>query len=96
MPYFTSNPITIEAHEFTYPPKQELKDFCPCLTNFRKDRHPGAKAEADIKTLEDGSDGQCAHVATEGDYIIKGTAGEFYACKPDIFKHKYFLQDDKI
>ncbi len=27
--------------------------------------------------------------ANKGDYIIKGLKGEFYPCKPDIFKMKY-------
>jgi len=27
--------------------------------------------------------------ATSGDYIIKGVNGEFYPCKPDIFKKTY-------
>jgi hypothetical protein len=36
-----------------------------------------------IKTLE----GQ--HNATVGDMIIKGVAGEFYPCKPEIFKQTY-------
>lgn len=26
---------------------------------------------------------------SEGDYIIKGMSGEFYPCKPDIFKATY-------
>ena len=29
------------------------------------------------------------HVASIGDYIIKGVKGEFYPCKPDIFKMTY-------
>jgi hypothetical protein len=29
------------------------------------------------------------HIATEGDWIIKGVQGEFYACKPDIFEQTY-------
>jgi hypothetical protein len=29
------------------------------------------------------------HIATEGDYIIKGVKGEFYPCKPDIFETTY-------
>lgn len=29
--------------------------------------------------------------ATLGDYVIKGVAGEFYPCKPDIFKATYEL-----
>jgi hypothetical protein len=30
-------------------------------------------------------------IANEGDYIIKGVNGEFYPCKPDIFKKTYEL-----
>ena len=29
------------------------------------------------------------HIACPGDYIIKGVAGEFYPCKPDIFDATY-------
>jgi hypothetical protein len=36
-----------------------------------------------IKTLE----GQ--HIASLGDWIIKGVKGEFYPCKPDIFEKTY-------
>jgi len=36
-----------------------------------------------IETLEGG------HFASFGDYIIKGVQGEFYPCKPDIFKQTY-------
>jgi hypothetical protein len=38
-----------------------------------------------IKTLEG------EHIATIGDYIIKGIKGEFYPCKPDIFEMTYEL-----
>lgn len=31
------------------------------------------------------------HVVSNGDYVIKGLAGEFYPCKPDIFEAKYDL-----
>lgn len=36
-----------------------------------------------IKTLEGTME------VTPGDYIIKGVNGEFYPCKPDIFKKTY-------
>ena len=36
-----------------------------------------------IKTLEGDM------IVSERDYIIKGIAGEFYPCKPDIFKATY-------
>lgn len=42
-----------------------------------------------IHTLEDGTDGRAKHVASIGDYIIKGVQGEFYPCKPDIFHPTY-------
>ena len=42
-----------------------------------------------IETLEDGSAGQVRHAASQGDYIIRGVQGEFYACKPDIFDSTY-------
>ena len=29
-----------------------------------------------------------------GDYIIKGIYGDFYPCKPDIFKETYEIIDD--
>lgn len=32
--------------------------------------------------------------ATLGDYIIKGVSGEFYPCKPDIFKKDYYSQEE--
>ena len=43
----------------------------------------------DIPTLEDGDDKRAKHVASIGDYIIKGIQGEFYPCKPDIFEATY-------
>lgn len=42
-----------------------------------------------IPTLEDGSKNQVKHIASKGDYIIKGLLGEFYPCKPDIFQLSY-------
>lgn len=59
------------------------------VNDISKARHPEAKAEAEICTLEDGNELHVKHIATEGDWIIKGVAGEFYACKPDIFEQTY-------
>lgn len=50
--------------------------------NFYID-HKRIKGGLMIKTLES------PHEATIGDYIIKGVAGEFYPCKPKIFKDTY-------
>ena len=34
------------------------------------------------------------HLARWGDYIIKGIKGEFYPCKPDIFKATYYTEEE--
>ena len=86
---YRKKPVVIEAMLFTYPPSVALTEWCPAMRNLRKGRHPGALGEVDVVTLEDGSDGRAKHVATEGDWIIKGVAGEFYPCKPDIFAATY-------
>lgn len=42
-----------------------------------------------VVTLEDGKDGEAQHIATPGDWIIKGVMDELYFCKPDIFDKTY-------
>jgi len=89
---FRKKPVVIEAVRFIYDEQGmiALKSFCgDTLGNVRKARHPGALAEAEIGTLEDGVHLTVKHIATEGDWIIKGVQGEFYACKPDIFEATY-------
>lgn len=46
-------------------------------------RHPDPQPGIIIPTLEGD------HRADPGDWIIKGVAGEFYPCKPDIFEATY-------
>lgn len=40
-----------------------------------------------IRTIEDTDDS--AHYVRDGDYIIKGVAGEIYACEPSVFMKTY-------
>ena len=89
---YRKKPVVVEALEFEYSQKgiERLKEFCgPALGNILKHRHPDAKGEAEIGTLEDGVHLTVKHIATEGDLIIKGVQGEFYPCKPDIFWQTY-------
>lgn len=90
---YRKKPVVIEAVRFVYDDTgiAAVKAFAgDKVGEITKARHPGAKAEMVIRTLEDGKGSvQVAHVATEGDYIIKGVLGEFYACKPDIFEATY-------
>jgi hypothetical protein len=60
------------------------------MGNYGINRHPDAVGWLEIRTLEDGSDDHTTiHIATAGDYIIKGSAGEFWAIKPNIFNNTY-------
>lgn len=89
---FTKKPVVIEAIKFEYSRDgiENLKAFCgDALGNTNKDRHINAKGEAEIKTLEDGNTLKVTHIATEGDWIVKGVHGEFYAVKPDIFDETF-------
>ena len=89
---FRKKPVVIEAIQFEYTDECliQLKEFLgDSAGRAIKNRHPGAKAEFEIVTLEDGNVLKAKHIATEGDWIIKGVKGEFYACKPDIFEQTY-------
>lgn len=89
---YRKKPVTVEAMEFQYTKERmkELKEWMgDSFGRYYKDRHPLAKGELEVRTLEDGDNLKTAHIATEGDYIIKGVQGEFYACKPDIFELTY-------
>ena len=78
---YVKKPIIVEAIIWEGTNRQEVFEFC---------------SKAHI-TYEFGSSVPMLTIATlEGpmkasikDYIIKGIKGEFYACKPDVFKLTY-------
>ena len=76
-------PVVVEAVQFS----MDSLDHIRVLTDFMKD------ADFDINYLNEGKiyietlEGTMC--AIEGDYVIKGIKGEFYPCKPDIFKLTY-------
>ena len=86
-------PVVVDAIEWTGENQREMFDF---LTNYEKTDdymsasgehfiidHNVVKGGLVIKTLEG------EHIASIGDYIIRGVAGEFYPCKPEIFEKTY-------
>lgn len=79
---YVKKPIKIEAVLWNGKNFDEIKSFC-------KDAMIAYDGELIVPTLEDGKFIKAKHVATVGDYIIKGIRGEFYFCKPDIFKETY-------
>ena len=90
MKQYRKKPVVIEACQYKYPASRELREWLgPAAGDESMARHPHAKGEMRIHTLEDGRNGDAKHVATHGDWIIKGVQGEFYACKPSIFEATY-------
>ena len=81
-------PIPVEAiqFEYTYDGILALQQFCgESLGNVCKD----TIGEAEIGTLEDGEFLKVKHIATEGDYIVKGPNGEFWPVRKLIFESTY-------
>jgi len=71
-------PVVVEAVLHTGTNWDELEKWCPYGLSTQSDNKP-----IFIDTLEGKM--RC----DVGDYIIKGVNGEFYPCKPDIFKKTY-------
>lgn len=79
---YRKKPIEVYAIQWTGENKDEVQEFCGDKARF------GRYISSDhlclvIDTLEG------MHNAAVGDYIIRGVNGEFYPCKPDIFKKTY-------
>lgn len=84
-------PVVIQALRWTGENHREMYNFLGGKNdeyiqasgeNFYID-HNKVKGGLVIKTLEG------EHLASVGDWIIKGVKGEFYPCKPDVFEATY-------
>ena len=91
MPFYSKKPAVIEALEWTGSNHRDMFNFLggkysDHLTtegnNFYID-HSKVEGGLVIKTLEG------EHIATIGDFIIRGVKGEYYPCKADVFKETY-------
>lgn len=78
---YRKKPIVIEARRLTSKSLESVMKWCDgeLWTNDSEREVAGIE----IDTLEG------IMIAQFGDYIIKGIQGEFYPCKPDIFKKTY-------
>lgn len=84
MAKYRKKPVVIEAIQFTEQNKGQVLDWVTCGRYTDIDEYT-FKPILVIQTLEGN------HIASLGDYIIKGIKGEFYPCKPDIFEATYEL-----
>lgn len=87
---FRKRPVEVEAVKFSATDEgiKELRSFCGDSLG-RILQWPDMPAEAEICTLEDGTNMRVKHIATEGDWIIRGVRGELYPCRNDIFMETY-------
>ena len=94
---YKKKPVVIDAVQWTGKNRREMFDFLTQDTfknetmeisdkHFYIDRHNDGGLV--IKTLEG------EHLATIGDYIIRGVQGEYYPCKEDIFLQTYEKVED--
>jgi hypothetical protein len=88
---FKKKPVEIEAIQYNGNNGSELylwsdsKVYESPICEPTEDNPRGAYIQID--TLEG------TMIGIVGDYIIKGIQGEFYPCKPNIFKQTYDLVD---
>lgn len=85
---YRKKPVVIEAMQFEDTPERlaELSEFMG--TEIVCQHVDPARPQLLIHTLEG------VMAADVGDYIIKGVQGEFYPCKPGIFKETYEIAAD--
>lgn len=80
MKKYRKKPVIVEAVQW----KGDNFDECMRFMNrFYYEEQHISSGKIIIHTLEGNM------IASKGDYIIKGVNGEFYPCKPDIFKKTY-------
>jgi len=92
---YRKKPVVIEAIQYNNLNISEIENFVGKKLNKELENVSSYNANMlppifsiIIETLEGN------HKALPGDYIIKGIHGEFYPCKPDIFKLTYEEVDE--
>ena len=73
--HYRKKPVVIQAVQLTYSNAKQVAEWS--VGRYCEN------GSVMIMTLEGD------HRARPGDYVIKGVAGEFYPCKPDIFEQTY-------
>ena len=86
---YRKKPVVIEAMHFKAGRSPgngyEIAQWCGgrLNTDVKPSDHTDVRYSISIPTLEG------VMTASEGDYVIRGVAGEFYPCKPEIFEATY-------
>ena len=86
MQKFVKKPVVIEAIQYNGENIEAIEDF------VGKKLSTVMSSDVDVKLIIPTLEGYMK--ALKGDYIIKGIKGEFYPCKPDVFKSTYNVVED--
>ena len=84
---YTKKPLSVQAVQWTGDNTDEIIGFGGAVDGCNTISDIG-KSCLVVRTLE----GNMA--ISIGDYVIRGTSGEYYSCKPNIFEKIYEEQDD--
>jgi hypothetical protein len=92
--FYRKKPVLVEARELTKENVNEIAEWCGGdATSENVLNGVGRNGLAMVIYTLEGT-----MIAREGDFIIKGVAGEFYPCRSDIFQDTYedisFSEDD--
>ena len=92
--FYRKKPVVVEARKLTKENVNEIAEWCGGdATSENVLNGVGRNGLAMVIYTLEGT-----MIAREGDYIIKGVAGEFYPCRSDIFQNTYeditFSEDD--
>ncbi len=91
MSMYRKKPVEVEALQYTGNNKKEVLSFVyPDMTQTGI----GGAVAMDLPIVIETLEGDL--IAAIGDFIIKGVKGEFYPCKPDIFKMTYNKVGDTV
>ncbi len=89
MPKYRKKPVVIEARQLTPESLRDIKRWIGAPARIYTDGVPlGALIKLAIDTLDG------VMLADFGDWIIKGVAGDFYPCPPEIFAVTYESIED--
>lgn len=97
MAKFRKKAVVIEAVQLRWDTWSEMCDFAGVGPDHEHQPH-GVFVDDDGNITDDGATGHMGlliptlegnMLAREGDWIIRGVAGELYPCRPDIFEATY-------
>lgn len=94
MPKFRKRPVVIEAVQYAESGDKPLAAVMEFTKELGEKRRVVMRNDEPVSLLIQTLEGWMT--ASPGDWIIRGVAGEYYPCKPDIFAKTYEAVPDVV